>query len=261
MVHYQPIVDLRSGAIVAVEALTRWLHPTRGLLLPSAFVSLAEETGVIRDIGRRVLERAAAAAAKWRDTVADCAELMVMVNLSGRQVQSGDLVDMVTQTIAGVGLPARGLVLEITESVLLEDTASAVDQFRRLRNVGVRLAVDDFGSGYSSLGSLTRFPVDALKIDRTLLEHDTANDGTLVQAVTDLARTLGLTVVAEGATSAEHVARAQNAGCDAAQGFFLARPLPEHEADLLLHRAAATGYLASLVSHAVSDQPPAMRAR
>jgi diguanylate cyclase (GGDEF)-like protein/PAS domain S-box-containing protein len=255
VVHYQPIVDLRTGAILAVESLARWRHPTRGLLLPGAFISIAEETGAIRDIGRRVLERTAAATAKWRATVPGCADLSVTVNVSGRQVQSGDLVQTVAHELSRSGLPASALALEITESVLLEDIESAVEQFQRLRNLGVRLAVDDFGAGYSSLGSLTRFPVDVLKIDRTLLDLDTANDGTLVQAVTYLGRTLGLTVVAEGAVSAEHVARAQSAGCHGAQGFFLARPLPDEEVGLLLHRAAATGYLASLVSQPARDAP------
>ncbi|MGH8869940.1 MAG: putative bifunctional diguanylate cyclase/phosphodiesterase [Actinomycetes bacterium] len=237
-VHYQPIVDLENGQVAWLEALARWRHPDRGLVAPQEFIPVAEETGAILDIGREVLEQACRAGRLWRDTVPGCETLGITVNVSVRQVLSGNLADEVAEALAASALPASALVLELTESMLLEDSASVQAELRRLKAVGVRLAVDDYGAGYSSLGSLLTLHADVVKIDRSLLDVDTARGSSLVQAISGLGRTLGLQVVAEGVETPEHLAHARAAHCSAAQGHHFSRPVPADEVPAMLRADA-----------------------
>jgi diguanylate cyclase (GGDEF)-like protein len=224
-VHYQPIIDLRTLRPTTVEALARWRRDDRATVSVEEFIGVAEESGAILEIGREVLRSACRAVAGWR-RLPGHGELAVAVNVAMPQVVSGRLVEHVAEALADADLPASALVLEITESAAMEESASVTSVFTRLRAAGVRIAVDDFGSGYSSLACLIRMPADVLKIDRTLLDFVTTRDGSLVKGVAELGRTLGLVVVVEGVETPDHLARAREAACDAAQGFHFARPLP-----------------------------------
>jgi len=234
-VHYQPSVDLAEERIVGVEALVRWRHPERGLVSPVEFIPVAEETGLIVPIGRWVLEQACRQAVAWRQAAGPGDEpLRVSVNLSGRQLQQPDLVEQVAAVLADTGLPPEHLVLEITESMLLEDADDTVIRLQQLKDLGVLLAIDDFGTGYSSLSYLSRLPVDLLKIDRSFVagiadSHEAAD---LAQAIVRLGRTFHLTTVAEGVETAEQLAELQAMGCDQAQGFYFSRPLPPDQLDV-----------------------------
>jgi EAL domain-containing protein (putative c-di-GMP-specific phosphodiesterase class I) len=224
-VHYQPIIDLKTSQPTTLEALARWRRPDRSIVPADVFIPIAEETGVIIEIGREVLRQACHAVQLWRRTVPGRSDLGVAVNVSVHQVLSGRLVEHVAAALEDSGMPPSALILEITESTALEDPDRVAAQFALLRRLGVRIAVDDFGSGYSSLGLLMKLTVDVLKIDSTLLDFDTTRRGSLVTAVAELGRTLGLTVVVEGVETADHLARAFEAACDAAQGYHFSRPL------------------------------------
>jgi len=216
---------LNDGAVVAAEALVRWAHPERGLLEPAQFISLAEESGTIVAVGRWVLGEACQQAATWRGNGNRPA---VSVNLSAREMARPDLVEVVGEALDASGLDADRLWLEITESVLMEDADLAVTALSRLRGLGVHLSVDDFGTGYSSLSYLRRFPVDSLKVDRSFvagLQTD-PEDAAIVEAVVSMAHSLGLSVVAEGVETDEQVQRLRALGCEAAQGYFFAAPVP-----------------------------------
>jgi diguanylate cyclase (GGDEF)-like protein/PAS domain S-box-containing protein len=233
-VYYQPIVDLTDGRIIALESLARWRHPERGHVSPAIFIPIAERTGLIVELGRHMLTEACAAVARWRQALPAHRDLGIAVNVSGRQAVSGDLVTQVARVLATSGLEPAALTLEITESVLLDDTDAMRAHFTSLRDLGVHVAVDDFGAGYSSIGSLLRFSADVLKIDRSFLEFDSARHGSLVQAVSDLGRSLDLLVVAEGVETADQVDLARDAGCHAAQGYWFARPADEEATTRLL---------------------------
>jgi diguanylate cyclase (GGDEF)-like protein/PAS domain S-box-containing protein len=224
-VHYQPIIDLKTTRATMLEALARWRRPDRSLVAADVFIPIAEETGLIVEIGRDVLRQACHAVQLWRRTVAGHGDLGVSVNVSVHQVLSGRLVEHVAEALKDSGLPPAALTLEITESTALEDPDRVAAEFALLRRLGVRIAVDDFGSGYSSLGLLMKLTVDVLKIDSTLLDFDTMWQGSLVTAVAELGRTLGLSVVVEGVETLDHLAQAFAAECDAAQGYHFSRPL------------------------------------
>ena len=225
-VHYQPIVDLRTFRPISVEALARWRGPDGSLVPADVFVPIAEETGAIMEIGRVVLRQACHAAQRWRATLPDHADLGVAVNVSVHQVLSGRLYDDVVEALRDSGLAPSTLTLEIIESTAIEDSERVAAEFARLQDIGVRIAVDDFGAGYSSLGFLIGLDADTLKIDRTILEFDATRRGSLVAAIAELGRTLGLTVVVEGVETPEHFAWARQAACDAAQGYHFSTPLP-----------------------------------
>jgi diguanylate cyclase (GGDEF)-like protein/PAS domain S-box-containing protein len=236
VLHYQPSLDLATGDVVGVEALVRWEHPTRGLLQPEAFIWAAEETGLIVGLGRWVLAEACRAAARWRAEVPGASTLGLSVNVSARQLQQPGLVDDVRRALAGSGLDAGALTLEITETVLAErgdDAAAVLDGVKAL---GVRLALDDFGTGYSSLSRLQYLPVDELKIDRSFVQSidSGADRAALVRAIVELGRALELTTVAEGIEHAGQVAALQRVGCRLGQGFHFARPLAAVELEQLL---------------------------
>ena len=244
---YQPIVDLDTQRPTSLEALARWRHPAHGLVPPDEFIPLAEESGAILGIGREVLRQACHAAQHWRATVPGQQYLGVTVNVSVHQVLSGQLVEHVLDALRSSGLPPESLTLEITESTLLEPSDRVTTEFARLKALGVRIAVDDFGSGYSSLGFVMSLDADVLKIDRTLLDFDTTRHGSLVQAICDLGRTLGLVVVAEGVETPEHLARARDALCDCAQGYYFARPMPAADVPAFLGRPR-TGLAQAILS-------------
>ena len=223
VVHYQPIVDLASNAILGVEALVRWEHPTRGLVAPSSFIPLAEETGLINEIGQRVLEVACAQTRAWQDVVGP---LVVNVNLSPRELLEDGIVDRVASVLLRTGLPAASLVLEITEGAMVKDGELAISQLNALKALGVRLAIDDFGTGYSALSYLQRFPVDIVKIDRSFVElvGTSPEESSLASAIVSLAHVLHLETIAEGIESESQATALRALGCDLAQGFHLAVP-------------------------------------
>jgi diguanylate cyclase (GGDEF)-like protein/PAS domain S-box-containing protein len=229
---YQPIVRLVDGTMVAAEALVRWVHPERGLLEASQFVPLAEETGIIVPVGGWVLEEACRQAATWPGNGDAPA---VSVNLSARQLSRPDLVDLVAHALRESGLNPDRLWLEITESVLMEDADTAVAALERLRALGAHLSVDDFGTGYSSLAYLRRFPVDSLKVDRSFVAGlgQDPEDSAIVEAVVSMAHSLHLSVVAEGVETLEQLTRLRELGCELAQGFYFAAPVPSSALDPL----------------------------
>jgi predicted signal transduction protein with EAL and GGDEF domain len=238
--HYQPRVSLENGAITGVEALARWRHPKLGVVPPSEFIALAEETGTIREIGRWVLEAACAQAAAWERE--GLPPVQMAVNVSARQFAQDNLIAQVSAALESSGLAPQRLELEITESVVAQNIERAAQVLVRIRALGVRVALDDFGTGYSSLAHLKRFPIDTLKVDRAFvaeLPHD-ANDAAIARAIIAMGRSLRLVVVAEGVeTQAQH-AFLRAHGCDEMQGYLVSRPLsPEDCAQFL--RAASSG--------------------
>jgi diguanylate cyclase (GGDEF)-like protein/PAS domain S-box-containing protein len=224
--HYQPVVDLVTGESVGAEALMRWDHPTKGLLAPAAFMDLAEETGLIVCMGRDLLRQACRDAAAWPDGPGG--PRSVSVNLSVRQLQDPAIVDDVRDALAMSGLAPSRLTLEITESLLIADPEAAADALVALKGLGVMLSLDDFGTGYSSLSYLGRFPVDALKIDRSFVSALQAGgvDSELVSAIVGLGRTLDMRVTAEGIEEASQVRGLLGLGCRLGQGYHFARPMP-----------------------------------
>jgi len=236
---YQPIVDLADGTIVGLEALVRWQAPGRGLLMPSDFIGLAEESGLIVQIGRWVLDQATTQTQAWRVTYG-LDRLTVGVNLSARQFQHPDLVAEVGGALAASGLDPSRLILEITESVLMQTTTTTIGKLGDLRRIGVRLAIDDFGTGYSSLGYLERFPVDILKIDKTFIDGvgERGNRPVLARAIVQLGRALDLSVVAEGIERPGQVRVLRRLGCTRGQGYLFARPLTEAELEPILARGS-----------------------
>jgi diguanylate cyclase (GGDEF)-like protein/PAS domain S-box-containing protein len=237
-VHYQPVVRVHDRRIAGFEALVRWEHPQRGLVPPSEFIPLAEETGLVVPLGRAVLEEACRQAARWWGTGAD--GLTVSVNLSVKQFTQPDLVEQVDAVLRDSGLPPRLLKLEVTESMVMENTDSAIALLRRLKALGVHIAIDDFGTGYSSLSYLLRLPADSLKIDRSFVSGsgDPGRNANIVRTVVGLAYSLGLDVVAEGVETEEQRALLEDLGCPLAQGFLFS-PAVDGETALLLLAAEA----------------------
>jgi diguanylate cyclase (GGDEF)-like protein len=232
--HYQPIVDIRDGRIVGFEALVRWQHPTKGLIPPLSFIPMAEETGLITPLGRWVLETACRQAVAWRGRTSG-EPLVMSVNLSARQFVQADLVDQVAEILAMTGMEAAELELEITESVLMDQSESGIRTLRSLQELGVRLVLDDFGTGYSSLSYLKNLPLDTIKIDRSFVVGlDGVADRSIVEAVLALAHGLGIGVVAEGIETETQRAQLITLGCDLGQGYLFSRPVPAIEATRLL---------------------------
>jgi len=227
VVHYQPIWDLSSTRLVGFEALVRWAHPERGMVGPGSFIALAEETGIILDLGRVVLTRACADLAEWRERDPAARKLFVAVNLSNKQFSQFSLVEQVSEILRRTRLPADRLKLEITESNIMVNAESALVMLKRLKALGVQISIDDFGTGYSSLSYLQRFPVDTLKVDRSFVSRlglDPENQE-IVRAIVALAHSLGLDVVAEGVEESGQAAMLQALGCECVQGFYFSRPL------------------------------------
>jgi diguanylate cyclase (GGDEF)-like protein/PAS domain S-box-containing protein len=234
--HYQPVIGLGDGKISGLEALVRWQHPTRGLLDPAEFVSIAEDSGLIEPIGRWVQERACRQILAWQELRRDGLPLDVAVNLSARQVAHRDLPAAIEEIIARTGIEPASLRLEITESVLVEESATAIASLEALNEIGVRLVLDDFGTGYSSLAYLNRFPFHALKIDRSFVDalgieqERTA----IVEAIIGMARALSLEVIAEGVENEVQLAELRRLGCDYAQGHLFHAAMPAADVSRLL---------------------------
>jgi diguanylate cyclase len=223
---YQPQVDLRSGKIVGLEALLRWDHPERGVVEPAEFLWLAEETGLITKIGEWALRQSCLQARAWG--ARNGSPLRVSVNLSARQHRDPDLVDLVERILTETRTDPETLCLEITESVVVKDAESAGATLRALKALGVKLSIDEFGTGHSSLGSLKKFPLDMLKVDRSFVSGlgTDPEDGAIVTAIINLAHSLGLETVADGVETKEQVEELRALGCDVGQGFYFARPRP-----------------------------------
>jgi diguanylate cyclase (GGDEF)-like protein len=227
--HYQSQIDLASGKIVGVEALVRWQHPDKGLIEPSYFIPVAEDTGLIVSLGEWVLNEACREARGWQ--VSGQPPVKVTVNLSARQFRERDLVGTVRGALDSAELDPSCLELELTESVVMEDADSTITTLEDLSNLGVQLAIDDFGTGYSSLSYLKRFPIDKLKIDQSFVRDVTNDpeDAAIASAIIALARSLNVKVIAEGVETEEQLAFLREHGCEEGQGFYFARPVPGHE--------------------------------
>jgi diguanylate cyclase (GGDEF)-like protein/PAS domain S-box-containing protein len=233
---YQPVVELSTGAIAGFEALLRWNHPVLGLIGPERFIPLAERSGLIIPIGRWVLEQACATAATWQ-LENGRRDLTMAVNVSARQLASSDLVSHVEDALADSGLDAGSLILEMTETVLVDDPEAAAGRLRQLRRLGVRLAVDDFGTGYSSLSYLRQYPVDILKVDKSFIASITETElPALVHGLIELGHTLQLELVAEGIETPAQLAHLQMERCRLGQGYLFSRAVDEAEASALLRR-------------------------
>jgi EAL domain-containing protein (putative c-di-GMP-specific phosphodiesterase class I) len=230
-VFYQPIVELDTGRIAGAEALVRWRHPTRGLVSPDEFIPIAEENGLILPITRWLLQAALAQAAAW---TRDGLGLEIAVNISAVHLSSGTLVDDVLGSIERNGVPARQLMLELTETAVARNLEQATAQFAALRDRGVRIAIDDFGTGYSSLSAVAALPADVLKVDRTLVAARTGVPGAVLGAITALGAALDLQVLAEGIETPEQLELARTAGCRFAQGHHLSPPVSAGQLSALL---------------------------
>jgi diguanylate cyclase (GGDEF)-like protein/PAS domain S-box-containing protein len=233
--NYQPIHTIEGGKLRGFEALLRWRHPERGIISPADFIPVAEETGMILPIGKWVIYEACRQAVQWRKNFPQT-PLDINVNLSGKQFTQSDLVEQVMGALRESGLPARHLILEVTESVVMENPQSAIEMLQRLKDLGVQLNIDDFGTGYSSLAYLQRFPIDTMKIDRSFISGmcDNPENAEIVRTIVSLAHNLNLKVTAEGIETPEQLAQLQDLQCENAQGYYLSRPLPSDKATDLL---------------------------
>jgi diguanylate cyclase (GGDEF)-like protein len=253
LMHYQPIIDLRTDELVGTEALIRWQHPERGLVSPEKFIPIAESTGLIVPIGRWAMETAFGQLVRWHRSDDRFAEMEIAVNVSAVQLLRPEFADDVRGSLSDSGLDPRFVVLEITEGVLLDDRVAALHAVRQLKEVGVRIALDDFGTGFSSLSYLLQFPVDILKIDISFVRGlGTDTDATaIVGSVMALGRALGLDVVAEGVETEQQLQHLKRMGCPFAQGYYTGRPAP----------AAAVAQIASSRENAeIADRPLQMSA-
>ena len=238
--HYQPIVSAGGGRVVGVEALLRWTHATRGAIPPATFIPVAEQMGLMDTLGAFVLRRALQEAKSWPD-------LYIAVNLSPLQVRDRAIVEVVRSALADSGVPPSRRMLEITEGVLIDNPDEMVRRIEDLHALGVRIALDDFGSGYSNLGYLQRFPLDKLKIDRSFVIAlgNSANGGVIIQAIVALGRALGLSITVEGVETEQQRVLLRLAGCDEMQGYLFARPAPAKAIDKLLAQSKQAAVRAS----------------
>jgi EAL domain-containing protein (putative c-di-GMP-specific phosphodiesterase class I) len=239
VLHYQPKVDMATGWVIGVEALVRWPHPVEGLIPPDEFIPIAERTGLIGPMTDFVLRTTLAQCRRWEETGQ---HLSVAVNLSARSLLDADLVDDIARALRQSGVDPSMLVLEITETNVMSDAEYALRVLNRLSAMGVKLAIDDFGTGYSSLAYLKRLPVEEVKIDKSFvlnMQHDD-NDAVIVRSIIDLARNLGLRVVAEGVETTGAWDALRDMGCDIAQGYVISRPLPVDQLNAWLETVALT---------------------
>lgn len=234
--YYQPGVFLANGSVTGFEALLRWEHPIRGILPPSEFLTIAEECGLIVPIGKWVLREACRQTREWQQLRPSEYPITVSVNVSARQFQNPGFLEEVEEILEETGLDPATLILEITESLVMEDSSSTRDALQRLKDLGLRLAIDDFGTGYSSLSYLKDFPVEVLKIDRSFVDRMTEDprSASIVSTIIAFANSLGLSVTAEGIENAEQLARLKELGCPVGQGYHFSRPIPVHEARELI---------------------------
>jgi EAL domain-containing protein (putative c-di-GMP-specific phosphodiesterase class I) len=247
LLHYQPRVNLATGRVDGVEALVRWRHPERGLILPDRFVPLAEETGLIVPIGEWVLRTACAQGRAWHRAGFDP---VISVNLSARQLWGGGLARLVGDVVARTGMAER-LELELTESMVMHDPENVIQTMQALKAIGVRLSVDDFGTGYSSLSYLRRLPLNALKIDGSFVRDITSGDadqGLIARAIISLGHSLHLKVIAEGVETEAHREFLAEHACDEIQGYLISRPVAPEDCERFFARAAAPAAAAPKVT-------------
>jgi len=226
VLHYQPQINVATGAIIGVEALIRWQHPVRGLLSPSAFISIAEDSGLIIDIGNWVLYEACRQQCAW--TLLNIPPLRMAINISAVQFRRNNFTEVVQRVINETGIDPNFIELELTENIAMHHANDVLNTLRELKRIGVKLAIDDFGTGFSNLSYLQRFPIDRLKIDQSFvrgIENMPANKS-IVQAIVSFAKSLSLETVAEGVETAAEFAQTSACSCDEVQGFFHARPMP-----------------------------------
>jgi len=237
-VHYQPIVSLQTGRISGFEALLRWQHPTRGLILPAEFIAVAEETGLIIPIGQWIIGEACRQTLIWQEQIGADPPLVISVNLSSKQFLQTDLIERIDEMLLRTGFDPRNLKLEITESVVMENAGEATARIGQLRNLGVKLYMDDFGTGYSSLSHLHRFPVGTLKIDRSFISQMSAQDknSEIVRTIVALAHNLHMEVIAEGVETEEQLSHLKGMQCEYAQGFYFSGALDAESAGELIAR-------------------------
>jgi EAL domain-containing protein (putative c-di-GMP-specific phosphodiesterase class I) len=239
-IFYQPVLDIASGSIVGAEALLRWRHPAHGDVSPDVFVPLAEDTGVIDDLGAFALRAALTQQATWMTLLGDHSPRFVAVNVSPHSLLTPGFPELVQAALADAGVPASALTLEITESAPLADTDEAARVLTRFADMGITLDIDDFGTGYSSLASLVRLPVHVLKMDKSMLDglgvHDRVT--TTVDAVITLTHQLGMRCVAEGVETADQLSWLRTHGCDMAQGYHISKPLPGADVTALIASGA-----------------------
>ena len=239
---FQPVLHLKTERLIGFEALVRWLHPERGLVGPGEFIPLAEETGLIVEIGRWVLERACATLATWIATIPGAQDIVMSVNISGKQFSQAGLIEQVRRTLDYSGLDARNLKLEITETAIMDNAALAIERLVRLKNLGLTLSIDDFGTGYSSMSYLQKFPLDNLKIDLSFVRmmEIAPENIEIVKAIIDLAHNLGLEVVAEGVENLVQKQLLTKLGCEYGQGYLFARPVDQAQAAELIRKSRNT---------------------
>lgn len=235
---YQPIFLVRSQEVIGVESLVRWQHPQRGLLPPSKFISLAEKTGLIVPLGWWVLEESCRQLKVWQETIPKAKSLFVSVNMSSKQFSQKNIPDKIADILRSMDLSPRSLRIEMTEGVLIDNSASIIEVLEAIRSMGIKLSIDDFGTGYSSLSYLHKFPFDTLKIDRSFLENADSDFEKLeiLQSMVRLAWNLGLEVVAEGIETQKHFAQIKALRCESGQGFLFSKPLGYREMEALLLR-------------------------
>jgi len=240
--YYQPILSLESNQVVSFEALIRWFHPKRGLLLPGEFLSTAEESGLILPIGEWVLNEACLQLKTWHEKYPGLQKANVNVNISNRQFSEPNFVDNVVKALHTSGLKAESLRLEITENVLISNYETANKIFSQLQDLGIQLQIDDFGSGYSALGYLQHFPINAIKIDKSFIDEigKGHRGNKLVRAIVAMARELGMETIAEGIETGEQLNELKSLACGFGQGFLLSKPLNKESAEEILAKQENT---------------------
>jgi EAL domain-containing protein (putative c-di-GMP-specific phosphodiesterase class I) len=234
--HYQPQFDAATGEIIGVEALSLWYYPPRGWISPAQFIPIAEESGLIEELGAWVLRTACAQNKQWQEH--GYTPMRMAVNVSGRQFRQRDFINVVDRILEETGLDPCWLEVEVTEKILMENVREAILVLTELKTRHISLAIDDFGSGYSSLGYLRQFPADRLKIDRSFVANITSNagDAAIASAVISLAKSLNFEVIAEGVETVEQMKLLQEKKCDVMQGYHISRPVPPEEIQALLER-------------------------
>ena len=256
---YQPIVDLENGALVGFEALLRWEHPTRGFVTPLEFIHIAEETGLIVQIGAWVLKNACRQLRRWKNHYSDEQQVYMSVNLSKAQLMHPDIEKLVQETMHDYEIQKHELILEVTESTIMHDTEVIVPVLDKFRSFGVRLAMDDFGTGYSSLASLHRFPIDILKIDRQFINSmlESRDYAAVVNAIVTLADNLGMDVIAEGIETEDHLFLLQAMACQLGQGYYFSKPIEADDMTQKIEDKVWFGKVSSMQGPFDSEQPEA----